>query len=71
MPGRLRTAAGDRPKKLRTAATCSEKFRTAAGDVPEKLRLELAELKRKCGKRTAKDLIQIGRNSCRSNEAVA
>lgn len=28
-------------------------------------------IKRKCGKRTAKDLIQIGRNSCRSNEAVA
>ena len=71
MPGRLRTAAGGARKASYSSREPSEKFRTAAGDVPEKLRLELAELKRKCGKRTAKDLIQIGRNSCRSNEAVA
>ena len=68
MPGRLRTAAGDRSEKFRTAAgempgrlrtaagNRSEKFRTAAGDVPEKLRLELAELKENAAKELQKIL---------------
>ena len=68
MPGRLRTAAGDRSEKFRTAAgempgrlrtaagDRSEKFRTAAGDVPEKLRLQLAELKENAAKELQKIL---------------
>lgn len=72
MPGRLRTAAGGPLRKasyssrepLRkvpySSRRCTGKASPGAG-----------RIKRKCGKRTAKDLIQIGRNSCRSNEAVA
>ena len=82
MSEKLRTAAEGVPEKLRSAAaTAGEmpgRLRTAAGDRSEKLRTAAGEaspgagrIKRKCGKRTAEDLIQIGRNSCRSNEAVA